>query len=407
VTDEPPKPEGPRTSDLGPPTEQDKTASSSTSSSAIPASAADIETGPTAAPRHEGIPAVEVSPELLEQAMAPAPKGDVPTQGDAPTPVPFDAPTQPTGPAAAVPDDAILPASLDDNALHDAVGASAPRSSRRTERDEPTDDDGLPRSGNRRVMVVSALAIAVGLAATALVFLGRANVQRYMIACTTDQVLAEQGRAFPPWGSHPLTGAEWKPVMLPPNAECRPRETDNRSELEGWFLDLLVERASTTLTARDLVDSVQPGKTNPLDLVAAQLNQALLLSRAPERRDQRKEVERLLGDVQYWRATLRLRDAAAALADAARQFDAAAAQRPRHVTDAGDWATFLRRLVDDLHAGPSGVPAVGIPTAPTGEPASEHPSAPLGTALPVEPEGSAAEPAPAPDAGLPSGGVLL
>jgi hypothetical protein len=237
------------------------------------------------------------------------------------------------------------------------------------------------------------------------VLLGRVNAQRYVIACATNQVSAEQGRSFPPWGTRPLVGAEWRPITLPANAECRPRETDDRAELEKWFLELLVERASSTLTARNLLESIQPGKTNPLDTVAEQLNQALLLSRAPERRDQRKDVERLLGDIQYWRASLRLRDAAAALGDAARQFDEAAAQRPRHVTDAAEWATFLRRLVDELHAGPSGVPAM---VAPMGEPLGERPGAPAGTALPVEPEdGSASEPAPPPDAGLPTGGVLL
>jgi hypothetical protein len=72
------------------------------------------------------------------------------------------------------------------------------------------------------------------------------------------------------------------------------------------------------------------------------------------------------------------------------------------VTDAGEWATFLRKLVDDLHAGPGGVPAAAdMPPDP------EPSTAPAGAALPVEPEGGRSEPAARPDAGLPTGGVLL
>jgi hypothetical protein len=319
------------------------------------------------------------------------------------TPVP-PAPAAP-GVAPPTPDESILPAAYDEAALRDAVGAAPPRPKRR--KTAPLDDDGLARSSNRKTIVIAGLAIVLGLGIAALVFLGRANAQRYVIACTTDHVSAEQGRGFPPWGTKPLVGAEWKAIALPANAECTPRETDDRSELEGWYLDLLVDRASATLTSKNLLDPVPAGKANPLDVAAEQLEQALLLSRAPEHRDQRKEVERLLGDVQYWRASLRLRDAAAGLAEAARQFDAAAAQRPRHVTDAAAWATFLRKLVDDLHAGPNGAPTTPAAAGPMPAP-GDRPSAPMGTALPVEPAPNANEPPPpAPDAGLPTGGVLL
>ncbi len=268
--------------------------------------------------------------------------------------------------------------------------------------------------------MISAIAIIVGLGVATLVFLGRANAQRYAIACTTDHVSAQQGRSFPPWGTRPLTGPAWKAIPLPPNAECRQRDTEEIAELEGWYLELLLERANTILTSPNLLDGISaPGAPvvvtnakgqqvtlqNPLDAVAEQLEQALLLSRAPERRDQRKEVERLFGDVQYWRASLRLRDASSALVDASRQFDAAAAQRPRHVTDAAAWGAFLRKLSDELQAGPDGVPA-----APLGPVPSELPSAPAGVALPVEPAAPPDvddTPPATPDAGVPSGGVLL
>jgi hypothetical protein len=91
--------------------------------------------------------------------------------------------------------------------------------------------------------------------------------------------------------------------------------------------------------------------------------------------------------------------------DASKQFDAAAAQRPRHVTDAAAWGAFLRKLADDLHAGPNGV----ITQAPAAA-GGEHPNVPQGSALPVEEPGPASgsnTPPTPPDAGVPTGGVLL
>jgi hypothetical protein len=312
-------------------------------------------------------------------------------------------------------DDALLPATYDDNQLRDAVGAAPAKRRRQAKLDRDVDEEEPPgTTRSRRTMTIAALSIITGLLIATFVFLGRASSQRYAITCATDHISAERGRSFPPWGTSPLTGPAWKPIYVPPNAECKPRETENPAELEGWYLDLLIDRASTTLTTPNLIDAAPSGAAiagrpgaSPLDVVSDQLEQALLLSRSPDHRDQRKEVERLLGDVQYWRASLRLRDASAALADASRQFEQAATQRPRHVTDAAAWASFLNQLADELRAGPNGVPAAAAPPGPSG---GDHPSAPPGTALPVEPAPttpSANDTAPVPDAGVPTGGVLL
>jgi hypothetical protein len=308
--------------------------------------------------------------------------------------------------------DTILPASLDDSALDDAVGARAGKKKKKKKKREKRenlpelDDDGNPRGMNRKTMIVIGAALVTGVGIAALVLLGRVNAERYFLTCTTKEAVAEKGRAFPPWGSNRMTGAEWRPVPLPANAQCKTEELGERETLEAKFLDLLLERTSVALSVKNLGEVI-PGdaKVTPLDAIAAQLEQALLLSRAPERGDQRKQVERMLGDVQYWRASLRLRDANAALVDASRQFDAAALQRPMHVSDAGAWAELVRRVSDELRAGPAGA-AAAFPPAPTGDPRSP---APQGTALPVEPTagpGSDAPPA-LPDAGVPTGGVLL
>ena len=222
-----------------------------------------------------------------------------------------------------------------------------------------------------------------------------------MLTCSADHVGAEQGRSFPPWGTRVLTGAEWTPIAIRPETECRARETEDDNELAGWYLDILVDQATVRLTARDVSD---------YEGAYAQLQQALLLARAPERRDQRKDLERMLGDVDYWRAAHAMRKAADELDGIAKQYESAAAQRPRHVTDAAAWATHVHHVVDELRAGPNGAPSVAFPAVPA--PTPEHAIAPpLGGALPVEPvapEGSdQAPPIATPDAGLPTGGVLL
>ncbi|HEV7559656.1 MAG TPA: hypothetical protein VGO00_29470 [Kofleriaceae bacterium] len=299
------------------------------------------------------------------------------------------------------PDDApILPPTYDYSSLRGDTAvpdAAAPKPKAKPKRRDDDDDDGDDPRKNRRMVWVVAGSVIAGITSATFALLGRANTSKYVIACDADKIIAEQGRAFPPWGVTPIQGAEWKPITIAPNGECKPRETDDADELEGWYLAQLIDQASALLTAREV--------TKP-DVAAEQLNQALLLARSPDRRDQRKDIERLLGDVDYWRASAKLRDAATALGDAAKQFDSAAAQRPRHVSDAAAWASYLRKLVDQLHAGPAGGTQTAFPPLPAG---AERQPAPPGVALPVEPsdQGSDVPALAPPDAGAPSGGVLL
>jgi hypothetical protein len=165
---------------------------------------------------------------------------------------------------------------------------------------------------------------------------------------------------------------------------------------------MLLDQATGLLTAREVTQ---------VDDAEALLKQALLLTRPPEdepaklaaeRNEHHKEIERLLGDVSYWRAQAKVLDAATALTGAAKQFDDAAAQHPRHVADAPAWASYARRLAQELHAGPAGDrPSTGAPAAP-----AAPTTAPAGKELPVEPDAPAAV-APTIDAGVPPGGVLL
>ncbi|MBA3461399.1 MAG: hypothetical protein H0T46_15660 [Deltaproteobacteria bacterium] len=313
----------------------------------------------------------------------------------------------PTPAAAEAP---LLPEAYSENDLRAAVGATPlveskkkpPKVKKRAPSvdDDDSDDGDTPRK-SRKTMFIAALSIFVGSGIAALVFMGKVNSARYVIECEAERVLVEQGRAFPPWGTSSLEGAEWAPLKIPPEAACHPRETEDRTELAAWYLKVLIDQATKLLTAREVTK---------VDDAEAALNQALLVTRSLRTEDDAKnargEIDRLLGDVVYWRASARLKAASDTLTEAAKQFDTAAAQRPAHFTDAAEWAHFSRKLIDQLRAGPAGAVPGSFPPLPPGE----RPVAPIGTALPVEPEqGSAASepPPPAPDAGVPTGGVLL
>ena len=299
------------------------------------------------------------------------------------------------------PDEGAIPAApetagTDD--LREAVGVSRLEDAElRPEPDPEPDPDEEPAKPRGRWPLVAAVALLAGGFIATIVLLGRSNASRYRFHCGEARITAEQGRSFPPWGTARLGGAEWQPIDIPPGAECASRETDDRTELEQWYLEALVEQAQAKLTAKEVT---------AVDGAEAELEQALLLSRAPERRDQRKEIERLLGDVEYWRGAARVKAALETLEDAASRYEAAAEKRPRHASDAAAWAQWLREVAAGLRAGPAGAKRPSGPVEPA-EPA--RPSAPTGVALPVE------EPAPvdaAPitppiDAGIPRGGVLL
>ncbi|MGN6108002.1 MAG: hypothetical protein ACTHU0_23035, partial [Kofleriaceae bacterium] len=349
-----------------------------------PASASRATPAPTATPKPAPAPAAEPTA-TPEPAATP---GAVAVEPDA-APEPTSAPA----------DEPLLPATYHPNDLRVAVGAAAmpehiapPRFAPRPRHDDDDGDDdeaddddlGPRRPRNRKLILVGAATAVAGLGIAALVVLGRINRERFVFACEPERVVAEQGRSFPPWGTHALEGAPWKPIAIPPNAECKEQELDSLAELSARYHDMLVARASALLTEREVTK---------VDAASAMLDQALLHARSPERRAQRQEIERLLGDVGYWRASAKLRDAAAALAEAANQFDAAALQRPRHVTDAAAWAAYARKLADELRAGPSGAAVTTFPPAPP-----ERPRAPEGVALPVD-----LGPGPGPGAGTGGG----
>ena len=344
-------------------------------------------------------------PPPRERKPTPASTATTIVTTSAPTTEPeaFDAP-EPPEPIA--PEPPIAPPTDDD--LREAVGVARKSKKERATSPEPERDpdedlaDDLPltaeqRARRRRTWMTLSISLVIGLVIMALVFVGRANSSRYVFACSSDAITAEHGRGFPPWGTRQLDDPKWAPIAIPPQAECQARETEDESELERWYLSALIDQARAKLTARDVT---------AVDDAEKQLHQAYLLARDPGRGDQRAEIDRLLGDVQYWRGIAKVKAANDALADAAKLFDEAAARKPVKVTTSAAWADYARKLVDDLELGPDALrPEVPLGAAPA--PLHEH--APPGVALPVEPpiDANMGAPITPPDAGVPSGGVLL
>ncbi len=272
--------------------------------------------------------------------------------------------------------------------------------------------DKRPRNPRRTLIAVGLGALAVLIAVV--IVLGYLNSRHYYFVCGAEYITGERGRKFPPWGQHRLSGKEWNPIKIPPDAECVPSEYDDIDALENVFTNALVEQAEALLTS---------GEPDNVEIADKQLLQALLLTRTPERRDLRKKIERLRGDVEYWRAAAQIETIVARLTSVSDQFDQAAARRPRLNSNASAWARFARKISDELRRGPPAlrkdvplapdsrppfVPPDSEPTQPSepvdaGVPAELPPDAQPGVALP--PSADAAPPPP--DAGLPRGGVLL
>jgi hypothetical protein len=302
----------------------------------------------------------------------------------------------PEEPATPAPDPSAAGFFGEEPALSDV--APSPREAAQAALGSLDDEDLPPRRPGRGRLVVVLMSIAL-LAIAALVLAGRSNAGRYRVTCGPSQLVAERGRSFPPWGYRPMSGAAWAPIGIPLAGECVARRTERLAELETWYLAAIGDQVAARLT---------PGEhgvaTEDIDAAAALVDQGLLLSRAPGRKDDRAELERMLGDVGYWRARARVEQAAAALDEAARGFAEAAGRKPRRATDATDWAERAHRAAAALRGGTAVDVAVDVGAAPApSAPTVLGPPAPAGTALPVEapaPEATpAAPPAPPSEAG--------
>ncbi len=348
--------------------------------------------------------------EAGEATAAPAPAATAPPPA-APTPAPPPAATAPAPPPAPM-----KLSDLDDDWTEPPAPPPAPPPPppRRPGGDDGDSDGeswlGLSRRG--RLILIGACTGAVVLAVV--IVLSVLNARDYYLECGTDTVVAKRGSTFP-WGKTPLEGAKWRTIKIPPSSFCEPRTFSTRAELEEAFVAILLVEAKSRITTARAEDIAEAER---------QLEQALLLTRRlPAKRD---DIERLHGDIEYWRAASELNQALSQLEAAAARFESAAKKKPRHKTDASQWARYTKETAQELRRGPPELrndadfgpdappPFAGTDTAPArpSEPTAPGPTftgpsldagVPAGTALPLPAD---AAPPPA-DAALPTGGVLL
>lgn len=353
---------------------------------AVEAEAAPVEAEPPAMPADPATAAADLRAAVRGESLAPPPAASASSVA---------APGSVTGAGSVTGSAPAARAKPAAGPTRPAKPTKVPPSDDREDDDEREETTKRPK---RWPLLLGGLA-AVATAITALVLAGRANHRRLYLDCGATHITALRGRSFPPWGRARLGGAAYRPIAIPAATECTRRATRDPIELEGWFLDALIEQATVALAS----------PTGDVDRAEQQLQQALLLARSPDRRDQRKDIDRLLADVTYARGAARVRDAIATLRDAAARFDDAANRRPRHAADAASWAGFARAMADRLGGGPRTESPGTLFTAPDRD--RDRPPAPPGVALPVEPPADAGGlPAPDVDAGvpgLPSGGVLM
>lgn len=385
-------------------------------------------TGPDPAPEAE--PSVDVSDDIESVSSAdfdaqimddlapdpkPEPDPDLDPEPD-PEPEPYESSSsyssdtyepEPYTPPKYEDDDLQSAVGIDKNKTRAEKRAAKAEAKKARRGSSDDDDDDTPRVSRRTLMLIIAFAVmCVGVGV--LILLGTLNSKYYYFDCGVSEITAKRGRSFPPWGSSKLSGPEWVPIALPDNAECDSAKMTDRAELESMYFDALREQAETVL------ESKHPEN---VDLAEQQLRQALKLTRPSERKDVRNEIERLLGDVEYWRARKQLEAAAGQLKVAAEKFTGSNERKPRHISDAAAWAEFSEYIANELGLGPiplrpdnppepdtagtSGFPSPGYRDA--GVPMFIGPDAQPGVALPLE---SDAGPPPA-DATVPTGGVLL
>ncbi len=303
---------------------------------------------------------------------------------------------------------------VDDEPTADDASAETPppRKPRKPKRKAGGDGGGRFSPRTRRIAIgIAVVAVLIGV----LVALGWLNGRDYYLVCGAHEITAERGRGFPPWGSRRIDGAAWKPVALPDNAECEARATRDRDELELWYLAALEARAKETLNRRD------PALTpEEVDGAEAQVRQALLLARKPERSDQRKELQRLLGDVAYWRGAAQLRQAIDLLRKAGDTFESAAKSLPRYQSDSASWGDYAHDVAGELVKGPPSLrperpeatdqpqfsgtgPGSQVEVPDAGPSRNLRVDAAPGMMLPLPADAAP----PPPDARMPTGGVLL
>jgi len=220
---------------------------------------------------------------------------------------------------------------------------------------------------------------------------------RYLyLECREDKVIAARGSSWP-WGRQQLGGAAYRPIKLPPEADCRSREFTETLELERSMVELLIARAEAGLRSKK-VEEVAEAK--------AQLTQALLLSRSYT--EQKPRIQHLQGDLSYREGGQSVAEAQKKIEEAIARFKDAKERQPVLFKDYDAWIEHLEAANQALRDGPRPIEKITEAADQPAPPPGARPRVDRGVLPQPSASPDAALPAaPKPDGGLPSGGVLM
>ncbi len=297
-----------------------------------------------------------------------------------------------------------------------------PAVKKRRKREKRQEKDPTTKLTRRQQFFFIGSAVLLVLSAV-IAILGWRNSKHFYLVCSQSTITAQQG-SFWPYGRDQLPGDAFDAIEG--THPCTSQHYEKRADLEEAFLAALIEQATRLLKNGDAEHVASAEK---------QLQQALLLSRNPERGEAREMAERLQGDVSYWRGAAEIAKVLQTLGTSASFFEEAATKRPRHSNDANAWAEHARFIGSEIDKGPRELRkdespqeephfrGLSDPTEDEGgdqDPAGDDDEPEGDDDEPEDPEEADAAPAvtpidagtpdsatPIPDAALPTGGVLL
>lgn len=212
------------------------------------------------------------------------------------------------------------------------------------------------------------LVVVAGLGAL-LLMMDMRNRDRYLMICKPDRVELHQGRTFPwPFGHVAMGGPQFKPVLIPAEADCRDRVFQSREEAELGYLSFILGRVRNALS--------NPG-TSDLKEARQQLLQAMLLSRT--HRARRKAARKMLAELAYRDGRAGLARVENELRTALSRFQEAQKLDGNRYEDLDDWISHLENLLRTI--APS-------PTPSTPRPFPFPLPTPQGPSTPAPPPGS-------------------
>ncbi len=195
------------------------------------------------------------------------------------------------------------------------------------------------------------------------------NRERYLMVCRDSAMELHRGRRFPwPFGHEVVGGESYRPVTIPPRADCRSRVFTSQAEAEQGFLQFIVARVRAEL------DLEQGGD---LKKAHKHILQALMLSR--DNPAVRSSVKTLLAEVDYREGRDSMARVESELRTALARFKEAQQLDGRRYADLKQWIQHLDLLLRSVSPTPGPLPQAKKAESPASPPSG--PKATSGTTV--------------------------